>query len=859
MSLTNLTNYLVQNEITIVAIVILAIVSAFAIWPELAKQALEWLKTVRNIVINFIVWARNLIRDIWNLDGKQAEAQKNRAKFVEKQIIKKRERLEKAIATRSAAVAKAMNLPVTLLSDEEQKRIREQVTTEFERTYGRIGKTKNDMIFEADEAATTATPLLTKEQLDLVRAQAADRFEAINGPIDPPTSPDKLTAWGTRLFYMALAFVCLFSDFIFTAARVVPLLGGSLDSLKILQGAFNQLAIITGALFVCIALLGGMLAVDEFLVSSGEYVKLHPFFSNVERWVGFALSIIMVGADLISVLILVYLSELTKSGQTPPVGYELLVFVGIALIVILGLFLSATGLLDALKFLGAFAIFLVAVTVGFAIWLFLSILSAFLTLLAAINILLMGIVNILKMGPGAINTMFAQLIALFSGRGSDDTVPRGSSGIALVGYGNGGNEWVLAICKQYMSLFGVGRHGINWVGTDSKGTVAKRALDTAIRQIGATAISVQPHSARALAEQLMAKYVASGSKDDIRPLLWVAKDTEIDECLDDLKSLENQEKFPGVRLTILWFISSQALQGELAPIARKLHEWSSSKGSILMTTLVVEQDAPFAQRFNNKYDDVAARSIASLLGGQADRYFGEVIWNMHKGNHTFSYLSVASRGAVAFEAAGTPTGRGRFGRGGRLDLDVVDAVVGEMAEAAFKDQALSTIQKQGVSMPAAAQAQNGAAPAAAQAQNGAAPAAAQAQNGAAQEAWKKQQRTGYVYMVVPPAKFLLAPVTFVNTLLGKISPWLTTKYAITAGNVTLQQTAEREDTGIDISKEYPAWAGSYYIHFTAIRNVVNQSGDAAIPSELQMVDEQQGQRAQAQGYQYQPAQGGIDG
>lgn len=817
--------------VILAAVIIFIILLVLAITPGLADRVNEGLvrlcDTFSDRALTFVGWIKNY----WGMRGRQEAESRWANRNVNKEVEKRAKKLgiDKVtitdalalpLTTTPAQIGNSSSLPGTPTpmpgsqsplpglpyataqtaatqppQVETQTRtdnikrvlvIRQQVATE----YGlEIRKKRNPNLDEADK-----------------KKQGADENALPNQAVDyewvaaPPTDSDIVTAWSLRFVYIALVLVCVAADYVFTSSRAPTVIGGgSFTPPPFLRSFFQYLPVITGVLFVAVAALSGML-IDEFVVTHSNYVKIWPFIAKPMRIIGLILAVAMFIIDVIAVIFLVIVGFAFQESLGLPLYTVLIVLVAIAIVIALGVLLAFPGLWQGLAALGLLIIGGILALGAYALALIFVVLSAIVALMGEINRLIWGRVS----DPPPFQA-------------HPDT-----RNLAIVGYKRG-NSWAVDLCQHFAALYGanVWLAGTSEISGDSRRQQIKAFNLVRAKIITPTRSGV--NASKALVQNLITNYVGK-RKEEIKPLLWIAYDTELGDCLDALQDLGSQRHpdVKNVQLALLWIVSSNASDNtEIKDLAADLREWALRDDSILKTVIVYQEDAPVATTWQRKTNDVLARGLASLLGAglwSSDNSFAAVINDLRKGGYIFSYLSAGSMGIDPAQQE-FQTG---FASGltGHINPNYASDRLANLAGEMLKKQACQTVSEWDKPIDRLDPNSKPKRPASAD------PSAADQYQSELklwqdhQSVWLKQQARVFVNIVVPPAKNALKKDQR-KLFTEEVCDWLNKNYGISAQHVVVEPIQSDKDNGIDISNPWPEGAGEYYFSMTALRGVVD--------------------------------------
>lgn len=685
--------------------------------------------------------------------------------------------------------------------------------------------------------------------------------------VPEPGAMELADHWALRFVYIVLVLVCFAADFVLVAARVGALIFGETALPDFLVNLFKYLDVITGALFVCMAILSGML-INEYRSGTSDYVKLNPFLSDkavsTNRWLAIAIFVI----TFVTAGSLALASGLLQfNGQT--FSYILVfILIGATILVFLGAFLAWEGLKDGLQaiavFLGGTLFALVAGVVS----LILHVVSAVFEFFATIN---QGLV-----------ALFSSLVAILTGERVQPPPPDQKAGLSIIGFGDEGSRFAAGVCKEVRAIDGshVWLAGIYTANPDKEATYRKTLKGSGVVapnhdvSISANKTGARiENAATFLVNELRKEFITTGNAD--KPVLWVVNGHDLRHCLGALRTLGDQssttqaqgantpagdqnamasgqgqlasESAPSVRLVLVWIVPQNADQNELAELhrlAQQLQDWAAPGGTpdkqcILATVIVIEDNSPLARTLAapTLQHRVEQRSVAALARTSGDLV--PIADRLRNGGHLFATLSC---GTVGVE----PTVVARSGSG-QFDPRTASQQLRLLAQAVFDRGELATANDWMLnpqSATTATHAPGSNAPGSnGRSGIGGAPSQAddwqptpqqqtpQQQTRTDQQVWTTLQQASFVNAIVPAALHYIKEPFEEQT-----GGWLRTPYSInTSYCYSVWELRGKRDKGIEIDRDnqqsqLQLWRGEYYLHLTVLRGLARGVRPASLVS-----------------------------
>lgn len=627
------------------------------------------------------------------------------------------------------------------------------------------------------------------------------------GPPRDPTSNETTSAWVRRIIYLMLVLVCVGSDYVLVSTRAPILFGGG-EVPPFLKALFQYLQVITGVLFVSVAALSGML-IQENATGLSDTVKIEPDIGAVQQKIKLGMAIFMFVLDVIVVVFLTIGGILQQYLQTQDLEVVITVFIGTSTLVAIAIFLAWPGWYQALEGLGTLVI-------GGAVALLCLLLSGICALIAG----LMGLFNL-------INTAIYGL----THREEQPKVPEpvDRRDLTIIGFGSQGSAFAEGVCKQVRALQGDYAWLAGYYMPDAtlanRMTGQLRNLHVAADVLSPDTESDQPDIAAAALVKTLDEGYFSGKPNSVKRLIWVAHGPDLEPSMDALKTLDNATSGPlvtaqagnaqmgaaqaqgaqtaatppfggqgagappaiaqNVQLVIVWIVPD-SITPDLQRTATMLNQWAQTPGSILATTLVIQENCPLANELGARYYDVLYRSIAALLvagNSNSSANFAAVAQQLHDARYSFSALEA---GAIGVNASKTSFQDGLIiGSKGDINPTVASNTLKQIAGWVFppQSQRLSTVRDTLDAVP-------------------------------------------FINLVVP------VPLRQAREFQAFVCQWLR-NYGVNQNRVTVERLNSATDKGINISgasRQLRIWKGDYYFHFTALRGI--GQGNYAKPKDL---------------------------
>jgi hypothetical protein len=343
------------------------------------------------------------------------------------------------------------------------------------------------------------------------------------GEAEDPTAGEIVGHWGLRFFYIILVLVCVISDFVLVATRVGLLFGGQVP--PFLRNLFPYLQPITAVLFVSVAALAGLL-IEEYTIGASNYVKLSPDMRPRQKHIYLGLAIAMAALDVIAIVALAITGAILQFSSVLLSTPLLVVTLATPVLVFIGILLAFGGLIEGFEALvtliGGIVFAVIALVFG--------------VILALVELLLRGL---------------AALSARIHGKRDIIPLPD-QGGLAIIGYGpNGGSKFAVGLCQQIKNLYDGDRR--LWLA----GAFSTLANDTSADALESTGITDrvpripnnEPHPAQRLVRTVSG--FLRQSRQQVKPLVWISADRDIDECLTELKKLGSEpDKIDGIKLVL---------------------------------------------------------------------------------------------------------------------------------------------------------------------------------------------------------------------------------------------------------------------------------------------------------------------
>ncbi len=608
---------------------------------------------------------------------------------------------------------------------------------------------------------------LTDDEIAQIKKRITDEL----GEPRNPNSNEITSAWVRRIIYLLLVVVCVGSDYVLVSTRAPILFGGG-EAPGFMKTLFQYLQVITGVLFVSIAALSGML-IQEQTTGLPVAVKLEPDAGELEKKIKLGLAIFMFALDVVVVVFLTIGGILQQYLNAKDLEVVVTVFVGTSALVAIAIFLAWPGWYQALEGLGTLVI-------GGA--------AALICLLAsAICAIIGGIIGLF----GLIN---AALYGITHREGkAKPPEPVENRDLTIIGFGSQGSTFAEGICRQVRALQGEYAWLAGYYMPNA--TLASR-MKNRLSNMHVAAAVVTPDTdsqtaedaADALVKTLDQGYF-SNRTTVVKRLIWVAYGDDLEASRLALQKLDAvmsgqlvgaQAQAGGaptvndqnIRLVILWLVPDP-ITAELKQTAEELNNWAKKSGSILATTVVIQDNCPLAGEMKGKYSEVLHRSIAALLVAgdyNASANFAAVAQQMHNAQYSFSALEA---GSIGVNTARTAFQDGPvYGSRGDINSATASRILKLVAAKVFPagNQTLSTVKENLAAVP-------------------------------------------FINLVVPERLRQL------DEFKQYVNDWLRA-YGVNQGQVTIEQLGNTNDKGIDISgasSPLRIWKGDYYFHFTAFR------------------------------------------